>query len=125
MLDNLNMTHMGGRVYDQLVGQFLSVDPFIDGINSTRGWNRYSYVRNNPLSFTDPSGYTSTIKSWIDRYVAVLNFYMDNGVGGRLNPPEVGGGRGGGGGDGGATIRATGPMSRRRTMTVKNARSPT
>ncbi len=100
MLDNLNMAHMNGRVYDQLLGQFTSGDPFVDGMDSTQGWNRYSYVHNNPLSFTDPSGYTSTIKSWIDKYNATLQFYGNNGLGGGLNRPEMSGG-GGGGGDGG------------------------
>jgi RHS repeat-associated protein len=42
MLDNLNLTHMNGRVYDQVIGQFVSADPFIDGVGSTQGWNRYS-----------------------------------------------------------------------------------
>ena len=59
MLDNLNLVHMNGRVYDQVVGQFTSPDPFIDGPGSTQGWNRYAYVHNNPLSFTDPSGFQS------------------------------------------------------------------
>lgn len=57
MLDNLNLTHMNGRVYDPLSGTFLSADPFIDGPLSTQGWNRYAYVHNNPLSFIDPSGF--------------------------------------------------------------------
>jgi RHS repeat-associated protein len=57
MLDNLNLTHMNGRVYDQLIGQFTSADPFIDGVGSTQGWNRYAYVQNSPLRFTDPSGF--------------------------------------------------------------------
>ncbi|HXS88161.1 MAG TPA: FG-GAP-like repeat-containing protein [Steroidobacteraceae bacterium] len=59
MLDNLNLVHMNGRVYDQVVGQFTSPDPFIDGAGNTQGWNRYAYVHNNPLSLTDPSGFQS------------------------------------------------------------------
>jgi RHS repeat-associated protein len=57
MLDNLNLTHMNGRVYDQVIGQFTSPDPFIDGAGSTQGWNRYAYVHSRPLSFVDPSGF--------------------------------------------------------------------
>jgi RHS repeat-associated protein len=59
MLDNLNLVHMNGRVYDPLVGQFVSPDPFIDGARHTQGWNRYAYVKNGPLSATDPSGFWS------------------------------------------------------------------
>jgi RHS repeat-associated protein len=55
MLDNLNLTHMNGRVYDQWLGRFLSADPTIPSIH-TQDFNRYSYVRNNPLTLTDPSG---------------------------------------------------------------------
>jgi RHS repeat-associated protein len=56
-LDNLNLIHMNGRVYDPALGRFISADPFIDGWNSTQGYNRYSYVKNNPLRFVDPSGF--------------------------------------------------------------------
>jgi RHS repeat-associated protein len=58
-LDNLSLIHMNGRVYDPYIGRFTSADPLIDGAALTAGWNRYSYVRNNPLSFTDPSGFES------------------------------------------------------------------
>jgi RHS repeat-associated protein len=63
MLDNLNLIHMNGRVYDQLAGQFISADPFIDGPGSTQGWNRYAYVHNSPLSSIDPSGFTDIPKA--------------------------------------------------------------
>jgi hypothetical protein len=38
---------------------FLSVDPVIDfktNLRNPQGWNRYSYVRNNPMRWTDPTG---------------------------------------------------------------------
>jgi RHS repeat-associated protein len=57
MLDNLFLVHMNGRVYDPVIGRFMSADPYVDGELDTQGWNRYSYVKNNPLSFVDPSGY--------------------------------------------------------------------
>jgi RHS repeat-associated protein len=56
-LEELNLIHMNGRVYDPVIARFMSADPSIDGMTSMQGYNRYSYVSNNPLSFTDPSGF--------------------------------------------------------------------
>ena len=49
---------MNGRVYDYNLGRFMGVDPFIVGSENTQSINPYSYVLNNPLAFTDPSGYS-------------------------------------------------------------------
>jgi hypothetical protein len=48
---------MNGRVYDPEVARFLSADPFVQFPGSTQGYNRYAYVNNNPMSYSDPSGY--------------------------------------------------------------------
>jgi RHS repeat-associated protein len=39
-------------------GRFLSVDPTWDSADRSRpqSWNRYAYVRNNPINLTDPDG---------------------------------------------------------------------
>ncbi|WP_444997551.1 FG-GAP-like repeat-containing protein [Aliikangiella sp. IMCC44359] len=58
-LDDVELIHMNGRVYDYHVGRFLSVDPFISMPGSSQAYNPYSYVMNNPLSYTDPTGYTN------------------------------------------------------------------
>ena len=56
-LDSLTLIHMNGRVYDPVIGRFVSADPFVQFPDSTQGLNRYSYVANNPLSITDPTGF--------------------------------------------------------------------
>lgn len=56
-LDDVALIHMNGRVYDPLLGRFISADPYVQHPWSTQGFNGYTYVRNNPLSLTDPSGY--------------------------------------------------------------------
>jgi len=56
-LDDVGLIHMNGRVYDPLVGRFLSADPFIESAKSLQDYNRYTYVNNNPLAYTDPSGH--------------------------------------------------------------------
>jgi hypothetical protein len=48
---------MNGRVADAVTGRFLSADPFVPHPSLTQSYNRYAYVRNNPLSFVDPSGF--------------------------------------------------------------------
>lgn len=50
---------MNGRVYDPTLGRFISADPNIDGVSDAQGYNRYSYVGNNPLGATDPTGFFS------------------------------------------------------------------
>jgi len=51
------LIHMNGRVYDYRLGRFLSVDPIISNPLSSQSINPYSYIGNNPLSGTDPTGY--------------------------------------------------------------------
>ena len=56
-VDNLGVIHMNGRVYDPVLGRFLSPDPLVQAPYDSQTWNRYSYARNNPLRYTDPSGF--------------------------------------------------------------------
>ena len=58
MLDGLDVVHMNGRIYDSKLGRFLQADPIIQEPNNGQNFNRYSYVLNNPLSYTDPSGFS-------------------------------------------------------------------
>jgi len=58
--EHLNRTgfiHMNGRVYDPRIGRFTSPDPVVQAPTFSQSWNRYAYVFNNPLSWTDPSGF--------------------------------------------------------------------
>ncbi|MBN2785358.1 MAG: VCBS repeat-containing protein [Pontiellaceae bacterium] len=64
MLDNIGLVHMNGRIYDPHLGRFLSADPIVQAPGDLQSYNRYSYVRNNPLTYTDPSGYSWLSKQW-------------------------------------------------------------
>jgi len=50
---------MKGRVYDPLAGRFLTADPVMQAPFWSQGLNRYSYVFNNPVNNTDPSGFVA------------------------------------------------------------------
>jgi RHS repeat-associated protein len=56
-LDEIALIHMNGRVYDPVLGRFMTPDPFVQAPDSLQDFNHYSYVNNNPLALTDPSGY--------------------------------------------------------------------
>lgn len=56
-LDEFDLINMNGRAYDPVVGRFLSADILVQNPERTQGYNRYSYCLNNPLKYTDPSGY--------------------------------------------------------------------
>jgi len=47
---------MNGRLYDPVVGRFLSPDNYVQMPDFSQNFNRYSYCLNNPLMYTDPSG---------------------------------------------------------------------
>ncbi|WP_346427439.1 RHS repeat-associated core domain-containing protein [Pseudoalteromonas sp. CO302Y] len=70
-LDDIELIHMNGRVYDYNLGRFMSVDPIIQSPTNSQSINPYSYIMNNPLSGTDPTGYCAAetgtnIKSCVD-----------------------------------------------------------
>lgn len=50
------LVNMNARLYDPLLGRFLSPDPYVQAPDFTQNFNRYSYALNNPLRFTDTSG---------------------------------------------------------------------
>lgn len=55
--DHLQLIHMNGRVYDPYLARFISADPYVQDPYNGQSLNRYSYVWNNPVNSTDPSGY--------------------------------------------------------------------
>ena len=50
------LVNMNARLYDPLLGRFLSPDPYVQAPDFTQNFNRYSYALNNPLKYTDESG---------------------------------------------------------------------
>lgn len=71
MLDDMGLVHMNGRIYDPLLGRFLSADKLVDGHTNLQGFNRYSYLKNNPLNATDPTGYESA-EEWLKSMESML-----------------------------------------------------
>jgi RHS repeat-associated protein len=59
MMDDggIGLINMNGRVYEPLLGRFMSADPHVQQPGNLQSLNRYSYTANNPVSLTDPSGY--------------------------------------------------------------------
>jgi len=47
----------GARFYDPALGRFISADTVVPGAGNPQALNRYAYVRNNPLRYTDPTGH--------------------------------------------------------------------
>jgi len=58
-LDATRLIHMNGRAYDYNLGRFLSIDPVIQFPSNSQSLNPYSYLMNNPMAGTDPTGYMS------------------------------------------------------------------
>ena len=50
------LINMNARLYDPLLGRFLSPDPYVQAPEFTQNFNRYSYALNNPLRYTDVTG---------------------------------------------------------------------
>src|SRR5581483_1941780 len=70
-----SLVHLNGRVYDSLLARFTSADPTVTDPTNPQGWNRYSYVGNDPLAFTDPNGF-----SWLSGFFhSVSHFFTSVG----------------------------------------------
>lgn len=52
----VSIIHMNNRLYDPLLRRFLNADEYIQNPYNTQIYNKYGYVMNNPLMYTDPDG---------------------------------------------------------------------
>lgn len=79
-LDAFNLINMNGRVYDPLLGRFLSPDNYVQSPFNTQSYNRYSYCINNPLGHTDPSGdfFLGTIITFAGDFLKTV--FLDGGI---------------------------------------------
>ena len=51
------LSDYNARYYNPTIGRFVSPDTIVPDPSNGRGFNRYRYVRNNPLKYTDPTGH--------------------------------------------------------------------
>ncbi|TQM12258.1 RHS repeat-associated protein [Pseudoxanthomonas sp. 3HH-4] len=80
-LDGTGVIHMNGRIYDSEVGRFMQADPFVQAPDNTQSWNAYTYVFNNPLAYTDPSG-NLTFRQVLGIAIAIIGTYVTWGMDG-------------------------------------------
>jgi RHS repeat-associated protein len=52
-----NLYYLSSRWYDPVIGRFISADDRLGSLSNPQKQNRYAYVGNNPVSFTDPTGH--------------------------------------------------------------------
>jgi len=56
-LEELGIYYYNARWYDPYLNRFLSADTMVPGAADSQAYDRYSYSRNNPIKFVDPSGH--------------------------------------------------------------------
>jgi RHS repeat-associated protein len=54
---NVGLLYLRARWYDPTVGRFTQADRIVPNPLNSQAWTRYAYGLNNPLLYTDPSGY--------------------------------------------------------------------
>ncbi|WP_293734171.1 RHS repeat-associated core domain-containing protein [uncultured Parabacteroides sp.] len=77
-LEMFGLINMNARLYDPVLGRFLSPDPIIQVPEFTQSYNGYSYALNNPLSYKDPNGESfilvaAIIGGWIGLGTAMVS----------------------------------------------------
>lgn len=105
-IDEFGLINMNGRVYDPVLGRFIQPDNIVQNPENVQTFNRYSYVMNNPLKYTDPSGWGGEGgDGFINPSPGISAQYenseaqaTDNSVWNQWGGGWMGGGGGGGGG---------------------------
>ncbi|MCR9907036.1 type IV secretion protein Rhs [Vibrio campbellii] len=98
-IPEVNLIHMNGRVYDPELARFTSADPVIQDPYAVSSFNRYAYVWNNPLKYTDPTGFITSSETK-----------------GKEEGSEVGPQNGGGGETNGKSNETTDPKDKNETL---------
>ena len=84
------LVNMNARLYDPLLGRFLSPDPYVQAPDFTQNFNRYSYALNNPLRYTDESGEFALTTMLIVGGIAAAVFGIGNLVAHAIRQDDLG-----------------------------------
>ena len=68
---SIGLYHYGARWYDPALGRFIQADTIVPQPEDPQSLNRYSYVLNNPLKHTDPSG------RWVETALDIAGIAFD------------------------------------------------
>ena len=64
-----SLINMNARLYDPVLGRFLSPDPYVQAPDIPGNFNRYAYCLNNPLKYVDQRGeFIGTINTALVRF---------------------------------------------------------
>ncbi|NWG75740.1 MAG: RHS repeat-associated core domain-containing protein, partial [Rubrivivax sp.] len=94
----LGLMDYKARIYSAYINRFLQPDTLIPSPANPQSWNRFSYVQNQPINFSDPTGHiriqdgnqNDRLRPWsVDKYVPIKRARFDREIG---SPPT--GGRG-------------------------------
>ncbi len=66
--------YYGARYYDPELGRFIQPDTIVPYPDDPQSFNRYSYCRNNPITYIDPTGHAfwDSFKKWIGNIVGAI-----------------------------------------------------
>ena len=79
-LTGLGLINMNARLYDPLLGRFLSPDPYVQAPEHSQSFNRYSYCMNNPLRYNDQSGEWFGLDDLLISAVGFVSGYLSNAI---------------------------------------------
>ena len=74
-LPEFGLINMNARLYDPVIGRFHAPDPYVQAQAFSQSFNRYSYCRNNPLIYTDPTGMIEKIKDRREEEIVDVDFF--------------------------------------------------
>ncbi len=75
---DFGLVHMNARLYDPVNKRFMTPDSVIPDANKPLAYNRYAYVYNNPVNYTDPSGHEPFAILAAVAYYVTAHVYSDS-----------------------------------------------
>lgn len=94
-LAHTQLYHYNARLYDPITCRMLQADKLVADPKNGQNYNRYSYVLNNPLKYTDPSGWAQqqargSAPDFTEWHASGLGLVMIDGIYQDINDPFFG-----------------------------------